>query len=132
MSTLGGKGMKRIVIAATLAGSLNCATVAEETHCTKPIASHDTVPTQIVRLWLSREGASKYYWQAMTRDVLDDSNGDIRLATERLTQQLKGSFYNSLPLTESFWSQLLEHSLSEVDWHGIAKQLIAEFNRTAH
>ena len=104
--------------------------VAAETECIEPTASYDTVSTEIVHLELSRGDPSRYYWQAMTRYVLDDSNGDITLATERLTQQLRGSFHNSLPMTESFWHQLLEHSLSEVDWHGIAEQLIADFNNT--
>lgn len=60
----------------------------------------------------------------MTRYVLADSEGDRKLATERLSQQLRGSFRNSLPLTETFWHDLLEHSLAEVDWDRLARQLI--------
>ncbi len=116
--------MKITAVAVTLAGSMSGMTVAAETGCSRPTASYDTVKTEIVQLALSKAADSTYYWQAITRYVLADSDGDREIATERLSQQLRGSFRNSLPLTETFWHNLLEHSLAEVDWDRLARQLI--------
>ena len=116
--------MKITAIAATLAGSISSTAVAAEVGCSRPTAGYDTVPTEIVELALFKAVDKTYYWQAMTRYVLEDSDGDMELAIEHLTQQLRGSFHNSLPPSPSFWRELLEHALSEVDWDQLARELI--------
>ena len=120
----GGNDMKATAIAVTLTGSISGTVIAHDVDCSRPTAAQDTEPTEIVQRSLSKVIDNTYYWQAMTRYVLEDNDGDMELATERLSQQLRGSFRNSLPPTESFWHKLLEHSLSEVDWDRLARELI--------
>lgn len=79
--------------------------------------------TWAVNLWLENEESSYRYWRARAKEVR--GQGPKAAAREILATELKTVLEDDMPELEGPFADLLNSALDEVDWHEIAKNLLA-------
>jgi hypothetical protein len=91
--------------------------------------------TWLVKLWIDNEEGSSSYWNDTAQEVFDEAQADSTFtrderATLDLSERLKSEFEEAEPdLGASFWSDLLNAAMSEVNWYEIAEHYISDVNK---
>ena len=90
--------------------------------------------TWLVKLWIDNEESSSRYWDETAQEVYDDAEASRSFtkeeqATLTLSDRLKDEFDENQPELEGFWADLLNASMSEVNWHEIAEHYIADVDK---
>lgn len=88
-----------------------------------------------VALWIDNDQGSQGRWREATQAALDDTDEDLPIEERReeavydLSERLKDEIREEMPaLGASMWADLLNASLSEVDWRGIATSWLSELD----
>lgn len=79
--------------------------------------------TWVVNLWLNNEQGSQDYWLNVAEWVLHHSK-DEDAARYELASIIENQHEESLPELTGFAADLLNASMSEVNWHEIAEHFI--------
>jgi len=89
--------------------------------------------TWAVALWLDNDEQSQGYWQAMAAEALKNPGSYYHkgftaeeMAAIALADSLKADHEEALPELSGFASDLLNAAMSEVNWHEIAKEFVAQ------
>lgn len=84
-----------------------------------------------VKLWIDNDEHSSSYWAETAEECYRDASADrtfLRLenATSDLADRLKSEHEDAMPEVQGVWSDLLGAALSEVNWHEIAENMLAD------
>jgi hypothetical protein len=80
--------------------------------------------TWVVNLWMDNERGSHDYWRERAREALDETQPERAKCV--LADELKEQHEEALPELEGFAADLLNASMSEVNWYEIAEHLVDE------
>ena len=78
--------------------------------------------TWSVNLWIDNDEYSQDYWSKQAREAY--LSADNTTAVYNLADQIKTEHEESMPELDGVWEDLLNASLSEVNWREIAKCMI--------
>jgi len=93
--------------------------------------------TWLMSLWIDNEESTSRYWNATAQEEYDEAEADRSFsrderATLNLSDRLKNEFEEQQPdLGASFWSDMLNAAMSEVNWYEIAEHHIADVEKEA-
>jgi hypothetical protein len=79
--------------------------------------------TYCIYLWLTNEDESYKYWTRRAQELLDDEQEH---PAEHLRDALQDQISAKMPKLEGMWSDLLIHTLGEVNWQEIAEALLED------
>src|SRR6266436_3571722 len=82
--------------------------------------------TWLVKLWIDNEEGSSRYWDEVAQEVYDESEAERFFTRDEraaltLSDRLKDEFEEAQPEVSGFWADLLNASMSEVNWHEISE-----------
>lgn len=78
-----------------------------------------------VNLWIDNDQGSQEDWQSRAQEILDHNDGDKDEAANDLARLLKDEHEEGMPELQGTYADLLQAALGEVNWHEIAKSIIA-------
>ena len=84
-----------------------------------------------VALWLDNEEGSQSYYAEMAQECLKNAVStdyltEKEVATQNLSEMIKSEFEENTPTVTGCYADLLNASLSEVNWYEIASNLIED------
>ena len=93
--------------------------------------------TWAVALWINNEQGSQEYWRDQAKETMHVAltrkleTWELKFATKDiastdLEERLKSEHEENCPKVEGVYSDLLNASLSEVNWHEIAKSILED------
>jgi hypothetical protein len=89
------------------------------------------------KLWMDNDEGSQGYWAERAQQLYNDAEADHPFtrderATLDLSDELKHEHEANMPeLEPSFYSDILNAALSEVNWYEIAESLIGDVDKEA-
>ena len=79
--------------------------------------------TWAVCRWLDNDEGSQEYLSELVKDILTENNLNMEIARRDLAEAIKALVYDSMPvIPNSLYSDLLDASLSEVNWYEIVEK----------
>ena len=93
--------------------------------------------TWAVKLWIDNEQSSQEYWAERALEEAENAEADEfgttkeRMAVRNLAAMLKDEHEEALPELQGFASDLLNASLSSVNWIEIAESLLEAVRENA-
>lgn len=90
--------------------------------------------TWLCALWLDNERGSSDFWREQAETVWSESKPDGMFTRDEvsiftLANMLNDSFKEAQPEVTGFWADLINASLSEVNWHEIAEHYINDIDK---
>lgn len=93
--------------------------------------------TWSLKLWIYNDQGSDAYWREAAREAWNEAEADRTFSRKEraafnLAERLKSETEEAAPeLEPSFFSDVLNAAIGEVNWHEIAKEMINELGEDA-
>lgn len=92
--------------------------------------------TWLLKLWIDNEEGSSRYWDEVAQETYDEAEAERSFTREEraaltLSDRLKSEFEEANPLADqaSFWCDMINAALSEVNWYEIATHYIDDVEK---
>lgn len=83
--------------------------------------------TWAVCLWLDNDEGSQEYILELCKEILKENNLNLETAKRDMAEAIKALVYEGMPvIPNSLYSDLLDASLSEVNWYEISDRLLED------